>query len=161
MCNMCGQCCRMIHFPGSVHRSVQGNVCLDLKCDLYFVQENMEYLGPASEVEGALAGCLNGATTHIYRCRLINKDNKCSIPETKPRVCYGYPYYDSGKSNESEPWPYKGCAYERDSYELRMIGILKKHLNKLKEKEIGHKNENTDSSQKRISGKRIRESVLA
>jgi len=33
------------------------------------------------------------STTYWYACKLL-KDNKCSVQESKPPICSGYPWYD-------------------------------------------------------------------
>ena len=132
---MCGQCCRMIHFPQGVHETIQNsNFKPDSGSDMEFIRENMEYLGNAEEVEGSIKSGFPEwprNKIHIYKCKLITDDNKCSIHENKPRICSGYPYYEDGKTVMGGPWPYKGCAYERDYYELRMIRVLKNYLIKI------------------------------
>ena len=148
MCKMCGQCCRMLHFPDDVHYNIQGKS----NSEIYnFLKENMEYLGPSYKIPGAFKR-RNGDSWHVYRCKLVTDDNKCSIHENKPMMCSGYPWYDAGKGYGSCPWPYKGCGYERDSYELYMLKLLKIRLQELQEKEIGNEKQNINSSQEGISG---------
>lgn len=160
MCGMCGQCCRMMHLHQEIHDRIQEKS----KSPLYeFLVKNMEYIGPSNKVPGTLAKTWSGdeSDIHIYKCKLITEDNKCSIHKNKPLMCSGYPWYGAGKRIDNGPWPYKGCSYERDYYELRMLKVLKNHLRKLQEDKIDSKRKNINSSQKGISGKRLRESIPA
>lgn len=145
---MCGQCCRMIHFSEDAHYNIQSK--LDFP-DHNFINKNMEYLGPSYKIPGAFKR-RNGDSWHVYRCKLITEDNKCSIHENKPILCSGYPWYENGKNYDSCPWPYKGCGYERDAYEMYLLKLLKIRLQELQEKEIGNKKQIIGSSQKGISG---------
>jgi Fe-S-cluster containining protein len=126
---MCGQCCRKIHFSA--------RTCWQLKegylngPEIDFINENLEYIGPSEEVGGFTT---KDVKFGVYRCKLITEDNKCSVHENKPYLCSGYPWYNHGlQADKSQPWPYKGCGYERISYEMRLIVALKHRVDQLSE----------------------------
>lgn len=143
-CNMCGQCCSMIHLREEIHEAVVGKMVKAWK-GIDFVIENFEYIGMASKVGGLLHKNLKTGKvidSYVYRCKLLTEDNKCSIHESKPYICSGYPWYGTGKNQyDSAPFPYKGCGYERESYEMRLLVILQHHLYNLENKESSGKKE--------------------
>ena len=159
MCNMCGRCCRMIHFNDDIHYKIQSKSTYSNIGGIEFIRKNMEYIGPSYKIPGAFKR-RNGDSWHVYKCKLVTEDNKCSVHENKPQLCSGYPYYEGGKGHGSLPWPYKDCAYTRDRLELDLLRILRLHLRNMEDK-IDNKRKITDSSQKGISGKRLRESIPA
>lgn len=128
----------MIHLHQEIHDGIRGK----FRYPIYeFLVKNMEYIGPSNKVPGSIAKAWtgDGNDIHIYKCKLITDDNKCSIHENKPLMCSGYPWYSAGKRINNGPWPYKGCGYERDSLEISLLRLLKIRLQELQEKEIGNK----------------------
>lgn len=131
-CNMCGQCCRMIHLNERFHLLIQANGDHSEFDDISFCIENWEYIGESSNFD-ILSRITNRNKNsiddvfYVYKCGHVTDDNKCSIHNEKPIVCSGYPYYGD-KNLNSYPWPYPDCCYEKSYYELEMLKILKDYL---------------------------------
>lgn len=134
-CNMCGQCCRMVHFPANSCIGVNDGSWVSE--DAVFVRENMEYLGSSEHVTGFRREWPDGTEYFgVYKCNLLTDNNLCSIHENKPRVCSDYPWYGCSKSeNSSGPWPYHGCGYEKDAWDQKLLKVL----NLIRDKKIYEK----------------------
>lgn len=133
-CVMCGQCCRQIFIEKRAHEKIQAN---DGKMkDADFGYLNWEFTGEIRDVSSHFPE-QGKFETYVYTCKWIDKDNKCTIHREKPHVCSGYPWYDSGKGfNGHIPWGYKGCGYEKDHYEMRLLRVLHRRINSISEKAI-------------------------
>lgn len=118
---MCGQCCRSIYLEESVHQRIL-NVVEEENEDLPFIRENFIFTGEKKKYHSGIGFV---GESYIYSCKLITNDNKCGIHENKPRICSGYPWYQHGKqAYNSQPVEYKGCGYEIDHYEMRLLRVL-------------------------------------
>jgi Fe-S-cluster containining protein len=102
--------------------------------DFYFIKRHWKYLGISKDVGGFK---YKGKHFEAFECEFVTKDNKCSINKNKPQICSGYPWYKNTIKdiNESFPWPYKGCGYERISKERDLLMILIK-IKEKKENEV-------------------------
>lgn len=127
-CNKCGQCCRMIHMGDEAHRQIQGTKQSAEVRDLGFCHAHWKYLGQSCDIPGAFV--VPGIILHVYACDLIGENNLCSIQETKPGLCTGYPHYDNGPLEEG-PWPYPGCSYEKDVYIIALKKLLLSRISQL------------------------------
>ncbi len=131
---MCGQCCREIYLTEKVHGDINN---LDNQGitggDLRFMKNHWEFIGKGSPPNEES----DQREFYRYKCKLITKDNKCSKHHRgKPHVCVGYPWYKHGKQAYfSQPLAYKGCAYERDNYEMRLLRCLYELREKLQQEE--------------------------
>lgn len=131
-CLQCGQCCRSIYFQEDDHYRLQKESKYQ-DGELKFIASIMEHVGRAEDVDHALKGHKITENMEVYRCKFIGGDNRCSIHCLRTKMCYGYPYYERGKIAEHGPWPYHGCGYERDFYEIQMVKIMRDYLYRLKE----------------------------
>lgn len=128
---MCGQCCKKIHFSKSAHNLIQDSK--KMGGDAGFAAEHFHFIGKSSDVPGSFqirnqSG--NIEDYYIYKCDMLTEDNKCSIQETKPYICAGYPYYNDPVN--LDPWPYTGCGYELDSVRRTLLHTLRAYV-KLKD----------------------------
>jgi Fe-S-cluster containining protein len=86
----------MVHFPLEVSERI--NTGIMVGDEPQFVRDNMEYMGSSEHVTGFRRKWPEQTEYFgVYKCRLLTKDNLCSIHDNKPRVCSDYPWYGCKK----------------------------------------------------------------
>lgn len=120
-CNMCGKCCEAItlwvapediakgsHNEGSDHAWAQEHFHEITKEEAYKRNPLHEYV--AENRPDVYEG------VHFYECDALDKKTKrCTAHDKRPRVCRGYPHYNSGTQIKAGFIPYSTtCDYLHD-----------------------------------------------
>ena len=95
-----------------------------------FVLDNLEELTPEQafainpylEAEGKRRGYTEKelSEAHFYRCKLIGDDNLCTIHDTRPEMCSGFPWYGRLGGSKTALFSDK-CGYMDETDEVRGV----------------------------------------
>jgi Fe-S-cluster containining protein len=124
-CKMCGMCCRAIRlpvdweyfidrYPEPITEDREG--CVTKYTDLEFIRTFWQPISKekALEINPHLKTWPTFEDGFYYKCtKFDEKTNKCTVNEDKPRVCYGFPFYDHTPTQNDVKYLYsEDCGFK-------------------------------------------------
>jgi Fe-S-cluster containining protein len=109
-CNQCGMCCRAIHL--NYTKKAVAQTWEDASGNRKFILKNWKRISKEQAIKNnPNVGSMVPSNGCWYTCRLL-EGNHCSIQESKPPICAGYPWY-GGEPFQSELYG-KDCGFKVD-----------------------------------------------
>jgi len=118
-CKQCGICCKAIMIQYSPEEINEIAEYSSEGSDAKFIKENWELITKeeALEINSYLEEWFklpHNKQFHQYKCKKLDyTTNKCTIRDTRPRVCEGFPWYDKDPVR-NEPLYSPDCGYQID-----------------------------------------------
>lgn len=134
-CKMCGKCCEAIYMgvsPDRIKEMVGYKPTLGAYRNWKDAKFVSEHFIPITKEEAFGRNPLLetwGVKEYFYRCDMYS-NGKCTVHNTRPEVCYGYPFYESGPRRMKQ---YNmSCGYIPSQWTLFKIEKAKLLRNKMR-----------------------------
>lgn len=113
LCNQCGACCRVLTLeqsPQEIGAMAELTTALGIPSDYAFAAAHWH---PLTRDEAMRRNPFYTARlptdAHLYWCDRLGDDGRCTVHETRPFVCRGYPWY--GQPVRDMPLADPRCGY--------------------------------------------------